>query len=104
MMIMDLHFGGEAITKTGKVFKFDSLNCLVEYYRAQRETIATIYVMDYERPGELVNASSAVSTTLENRANPMGSNFVSFGTSESAKRNSSAPLLSWEELVQNPAI
>src|SRR5581483_12057425 len=60
MTISDPRFGGEIVTRTGRVETFDSIECLASWVSAtDASSIASIYVMDFDRPGRLVNATAA---------------------------------------------
>lgn len=58
MAISEKQFAAEFITKDGEAFKFDEIGCMANTVKAKanRETIAAFFVMDYETrqwlPGE----------------------------------------------------
>jgi copper chaperone NosL len=58
MAISEKQFAAEFITKDGEAFKFDDIACMANFVkaRANRETIAAFFVMDYQTrqwlPGE----------------------------------------------------
>lgn len=74
MQISDSRFGGEAITRTGKVLKFDSIECLASYYTglADRASVRSIWVIDYQRPGTLIPALDARYVHHSGPGSPMG--------------------------------
>jgi len=55
--------GGELITVKGQVLKFDSIECLLKYYKAHEfsgEEYTWITVIDYDEPGVLIPVNDAV--------------------------------------------
>lgn len=88
MAISDERFGGQLVTRKGKLYVFDSVECLASFYVQQSATAerATVWVADYTHPGEWVPAASARFARSEEHPSPMGLNLVSF----SAKADSAA--------------
>ena len=80
MTVSDERFGGQIITRKGKVYAFDSIECLASFYLEQPTTgdRATVWVADYAHPGHWITASSAVFARSELHQSPMGLNLVSF--------------------------
>lgn len=61
MTLMDKRFGAEIVSKKGKVFKFDDLNCMVNYLKTgdmPEEKIAMKLVVDFSS-SELIDAQKA---------------------------------------------
>jgi copper chaperone NosL len=88
MAISDKRFGGQLVTRKGKLYVFDSVECLASFYVQQSATAerATVWVADYTNPGEWIPAASARFARSEEHPSPMGLNLVSF----SAKADSAA--------------
>ncbi|HET7622195.1 MAG TPA: nitrous oxide reductase accessory protein NosL [Gemmatimonadaceae bacterium] len=74
MQISDPRFGGELITRTGKVHKFDSIECLASFYAALQDsaTVRSLWVSDYRKPGTLIPAREALYVHHEGPGSPMG--------------------------------
>ncbi len=73
MMITDPRFGGEVVTRTGRVQTFDALECLAAYVAsADSTTLADVWVSDFEHPGTWLPASKAVFITGSTIGSPMG--------------------------------
>jgi nitrous oxidase accessory protein len=86
MTIADSRYGGEAITTTGRVHKFDGIECLAGYMRtALAGTVKAVYVIDLQHPGTLVPAESAgfLKATLIHSA--MGKSLVGFASPKAAE-------------------
>jgi len=104
MSIVDQRFGGEIVTQKGKVFKFDAVECMVNYLDEQVEDdskIKMILTNTYDRPGELLEARECLFLKSENMPSPMGMFLNPFGDiSEALKyqKEQSGTIYKWEEL------
>lgn len=105
MTIMDPKFGTEIITKKGKAFKFDSDECLRSYYNAASNTseFASVFVTDYQNPGNLVDGKLAFYLHGLKVKSPMGGNLAAFGKkadAEKMKTQWAAEILTWEQMLK----
>lgn len=104
MTIMDKKFGAELITKKGKIFVFDSDECLAQYViknPEQEKDMAAIWVADYENAGELVELSKAFFVKSAYIISPMGEGLASFSNEPTAQKIATefkGKILSWAEL------
>lgn len=86
MTIVDARFGGEVIRATGKVLKFDSIECLIRYLSQEKPENARIYLSDFETPGKFVEVEKSVIVSLKGESiGPMGSNLLAFRSEEQAR-------------------
>ncbi|MEP2671337.1 MAG: nitrous oxide reductase accessory protein NosL [Cyclobacteriaceae bacterium] len=105
MKLMDNKFGAELVTKKGKVYKFDDINCLLEYYNAneQEQTeYAHKLVIDFTKPGTLIDASNSHYLKADEIKSPMASQIAAFEDYELMKENKEnwrGIYLSWGEVV-----
>ena len=74
MQISDPRFGAEIVTRHGKPIKFDSIECLVSYYKqaAAANDVASVWVPDFTHPGSLIEASTARFVDLGPGRAPLG--------------------------------
>ncbi len=73
MIISDSRFGAELVTKKGKIYKYDAIECMVPVIRSNSEDdYAYIMVTDFHKPGKLIDATSATYLQSENLPSPMG--------------------------------
>ncbi len=73
MTIADHKFGGELVTIKGKVFKFDSLECMKSYEHNHSELSPfKKYVVNSSLPGELLEAETAKYLIKPDLRSPMG--------------------------------
>lgn len=78
MKISDGRFGAEIITQKGRVYKFDDLQCLLNYASSSKSAIAAYYVHDFSKPNTLIDATSAYYVKNEGLKSPMGGNTAAF--------------------------
>lgn len=85
MTILDKHFGGEIITKKGKVYKFDAAECLDAFYHHTSEPVARVYFVDFNQPGQLIPAKDAFLLQGAKLHSPMGKGIAAFSTKAAAE-------------------
>jgi copper chaperone NosL len=80
MTISDERFGGQLITRKGKAYAFDAIECLASFYLQQPAAAegSTVWVSDFANPGHWIAATSAAFARSETHQSPMGLNLVSF--------------------------
>lgn len=105
MTLVDNKFGGELVTHTGKVYKFDDIRCFLDFYHDgedPHEKYAHRLVVDYTHPGELIPALDAYYLKSEQVKTPMASHLAAFGTEEEMrkfKKEWNGIYLAWGEVV-----
>lgn len=106
MTLVDNKFGAEILTKKGKVYKFDDVNCLITFYTSnyeEKSNIQQVLVIDFATPGKLIDANTAHFVRSEAIRSPMASGIAAFSTKEQLKSHNNqwmGELLTWEEVVQ----
>mgnify|MGYP002777227360 CR=1 FL=1 len=104
MTLMDNKFGAELVTRKGKVYKFDDLNCMLNFYHSEYETTADfafVQVIDFANPEKLIDAQHAWYLKSDNIRTPMASGVAAFESEESFtpyKTEWKAILMSWGEV------
>lgn len=102
MTIVDKQHAAQYVTKKGKQFKFDSVECLLnDLSENGTNHLALILVSDYSNPGEMIDAKRATFLISEEIKSPMGANLSSFADraeAESAFNAHGGKLYSWEEI------
>lgn len=103
MTISDGHFGAEAITNKGRVYKFDDVSCLLGFAQDQgNKNIRSYFVHDYSQANVLIDATKAVFVHHEAMKSPMGGNFAAFNDQEAAGVVASkygSITIGWEQVV-----
>jgi len=82
MTVSDARFGGEVLTKKGKVYKFDDPHCLLSFLHSnviKAADIKTVYVVDFNTH-KLIPASGAFFYKNEALRSPMNGNIAAFAT------------------------
>ncbi|GAA4471138.1 hypothetical protein GCM10023189_61080 [Nibrella saemangeumensis] len=102
MTIVDKKFAAELVTAKGKAFKFDDLDCMTTYMLENELSEAPIQlVADYNRPGELVDARTAVFVHDESLRSPMRGDKAAFSAATVAEQKfPGVKALTWNELNQ----
>ncbi|MCO6490460.1 MAG: nitrous oxide reductase accessory protein NosL [Phaeodactylibacter sp.] len=103
MTIVDKQHAAEAVTQKGKVFKFDAIECLVNYLGEQEgQQYAYLLANDYEKPGELIPAETSYYLISPNIPSPMGAFLSAFETQERARAVQSekgGDVFDWKGLI-----
>lgn len=87
MTIVDKRFGSEFITGKGRVYKFDDINCMVEFTGRDphaRDADAKRLVVDFNGQGRFLDVESAVFLKHADVRSPMRSGVAAFGDKPAA--------------------
>jgi copper chaperone NosL len=102
MEIVDERYGGQLVTTTGKVYSFDSVECLAEFAATvDGSTVRMIRVADFSAPGTMVRAEDARFYRDERRSGPMGGGWLAIsGTTDSSwvALNVDGDALRWDDV------
>jgi copper chaperone NosL len=107
MTIMDPKFGGEIITKKGKIYKFDDAHCLVNFMKegkVKEPDIAQTVFIDYENEKSFLDVKSSYFVTGDQLKSPMNSNSAAFSSKEKADEKAgqtNGTVKDWEQLRQS---
>ncbi|HSG49799.1 MAG TPA: nitrous oxide reductase accessory protein NosL [Longimicrobiales bacterium] len=84
MGLADDRHGAELLTSTGKVYPFDSVECLAAYLatEADRDRVHSAWVTDFANPGTLIPAEDAHYLASPTLQSPMGLGLSAFGRVE----------------------
>ncbi|WP_299532688.1 nitrous oxide reductase accessory protein NosL [Ulvibacterium sp.] len=103
MTIVDRQHAAQMVTKKGKVFKFDAVECMMNHQKeVDQETVALFLVNDYSEPGELIDAKQATYLISPGIPSPMGEFLTAFGDeakAKSAHEGNGGDLYTWDELL-----
>lgn len=83
MTLMDDKFGAELVTRKGKVYKFDDMRCLLEFYNSgvePKDTYIHILVADYAGGGRLLDATQAFFVLSTEIRSPMDGQLAAFNS------------------------
>lgn len=85
MMVMDKRYGAELVTDKGKIYKFDSIECLVGYIenkKLDKSNYSSVWVGNYSSPGNLIDATQAIYLKNDEIRSPMGLNVLATDSQE----------------------
>jgi copper chaperone NosL len=85
MTLMDRKFGAELVTAKGKVYKFDDINCLFNFYNdrsVNKDDFRFKLVVDFSQPEKLIDAEKAVYLKSDEIKSPMASQVAAFETAQ----------------------
>ena len=106
MLVIDPIHGAEIVTKKGKVFKFDAIECMLNYTNEMNssESIALYLVNHYESAEDLIPAKAATYLQSPQIKSPMGENLTAFENANHEllrnKKTSDVREYSWQELKE----
>ena len=108
MMVTDLKFGSEIITKKGRILKFDDMHCLLEYIKSNPAEITQtkdIYVTDFlSNEHQFINIKNAfLLRSGELFKSPMSGNIAAFTKKEEAGKlelYKNVTALAWNDLLK----
>lgn len=105
MGLADFKYGGEIITKKGKVYKFDDMRCMINFIKSntiEEKDISRTLTMNFNKPNEFVDVKNAWFAVSPELRSPMGSNAAGFATKEEADKSKGATgqLLRWANLLE----
>ncbi len=105
MTIVDRQHASELVTKKGKAFKYDAIECMVHSLQDELKNteIAWYLTADFNEPGQLMDATMATYLVSDKISSPMGANLSAFGNKMAAQKGKekfTGELFSWED-IQN---
>ena len=103
MMITDPKFGSELVTDKGKVYKFDSIECLADYVSVSRGfTAETLWISDYANPNSLTDAATAFYIVSPKMESPMSMNIGGFKNKSDMEKvfaEMSGQKMNWKDIL-----
>lgn len=102
MTIVDKQHAAQIVIKTGKAFKYDAIECMLNDMKEwEHPEIRHYLVADYANPGELTDALSASYLISKEIPSPMGEFLTAFENAEKrneVKKDVSGIALDWKAL------
>ncbi len=106
MAITDAKYGGELVTRKGKIYKFDDMHCILSFLQSKiidGKEIKDIYLVDFAGDHSLVKAGESFLLQSEAIRGPMNGNVIAFKNIDSMKGMAlqlKAAALSWDKLTK----
>lgn len=108
MTMTDKRYGAELVTKKGKVYKFDDLNCLNNFIKSgevPKENTAFTLVVDFKKNGQFVDVNQAIFLYNEALKSPMRADVAAFSDQNELNvvkaELGGGEVKSWKELVES---
>ncbi|TBW28115.1 nitrous oxide reductase accessory protein NosL [Gramella sp. KN1008] len=102
MTIVDKQHASELVTNKGKVYKFDAIECMINFRKEHDDIQYALYLVnDFNNPGELIDATMATFLISENISSPMGANLSAFYAEAAANEVQSShggEVYDWHEI------
>lgn len=104
MGIVDPKYGGEVVTKKGKVYKFDDIICMARFLKdegVKEKDISQKVIINFEKENDFLDVSKTTFWISPELRSPMGSNAAAFSSrnaAEKAKAGKEGQLMSWDEI------
>ena len=103
MTIVDKVHGAEIVTNKGKAYKFDAIECMINFKRDFEDDEIALYLCNELNNSEaLINAQKATFLISENIPSPMGAFLSAFADKAEAKRiqdEKGGELYNWNEIL-----
>ena len=104
MTIVDQQHAAQYVTKKGKQYKFDAIECMVNEIAEKGNGDIGIYLIaNYQEPGNMTEAQMATYLISDAIKSPMGANLSGFASNEQAKitrTEKGGEIYSWNELLE----
>ena len=106
MLIIDDRYGAEVLTDKGKVYKFDSIECLIGYTLTKNilgNAQTSFLVNDFSQPEKLIDAKTAFYVHNDNFRSPMSLNISAFEKESAAKKfisENGGSNLAWIDVIE----
>ncbi len=102
MNIVDKTHSAQYVTKKGKQFKFDAIECMVNDLASKtEEDLAIILVANYNEVGQMIDANTASYIISKEIKSPMGAYLSAVATvdaSSKLKQEHGGNIFTWETL------
>ena len=100
MTVSDARFAAEARTTHGRLYVFDSIECLASYTQAAPPgTVSAVWVTDHDHPGTFVAADSATFWRVAGPASPMGKGLLATAGAPPAGVAEPGAPLRWRDVL-----
>lgn len=103
MTIVDKVHAAEIVTKKGKIYMFDSSECMIHFIDEFDTNEVKLYLSnDYNEPEALIDATKATFLISKNVPSPMGAFLTAFKTEAEAQKvqiEKEGTLYTWNELL-----
>ena len=106
MQITDNKYGAELVTDKGKIYKFDSIECMIEFSLVKNtlgDTNNKLLITDFDNPDNFIDARNSFYVKNDKFRSPMGLNVTAFNSEEQAQKfisENGGEKISWVEVIE----
>lgn len=104
MSVVDKPYATEVVTDKGKVYTFDSVECMINYLdENQDKAFSDILTCTMDNPGILQDAKTSYFLVSENMPSPMGANITPYATrvlAEASQQENEGEVFDFEGLKE----
>ena len=105
MTVVDKIHAAEIVTKKGKIYTFDSAECMIHFLKDFDTSEVKFYLSNaFSEPEKLIDATEATYLISQNIPSPMGAFLTAFNTKEKAleiQTKKAGTLYHWNDLVKH---
>lgn len=101
MTIVSQAYAAQAVTKKGKQYKYDAIECMVNDQLQQNHEMEIQLVSNFEAPGTMIKVNDAGFVINDSIKSPMGGNLAAFKKESAFLDNASDGMFNWEELMKH---
>lgn len=87
MGVVNLNYNAQLITKKGRRYHFDSIECLFSYWNQNEDKVEKVWVKNYLNSKEWIEIDKAKFLQSEKLPSPMAANLSSYKTEKEAEDN-----------------
>ncbi|MCL6275599.1 nitrous oxide reductase accessory protein NosL [Muricauda sp. 2012CJ35-5] len=104
MTIVDAQHAAQLVTKKGKAYKFDAIECMINHLKeVDTSEVAVLVCNHYSKPKELIDATQATFLVSESIPSPMGEFLTAFKERKEAEnilKDNPGNLYNWQQIVE----
>jgi len=105
MLVSENRFASQLVTDRGRQYVFDSIECMAEFLdegaEVSEERVGSLWVTDFTRPGEWLEAGQAHFLRSDELRSPMGMGLSAFADEAAAREHQAehgGEILAWTEV------
>ena len=87
MGVVNLNYNSQILTKKGRRYNFDSIECLFSYWNQNEDKVEKVWVKNYLNSQDWLEVENAKFLKAEKLPSPMAANLSSYRSLEDAEKN-----------------
>ena len=82
MSIVDMRFKAEVLSPKGKVYHFDSIECMQSWAKLNPQEVGSAWVTDFAHPEQWIDLKKASIIKSKTISSPMGGSLLAYPNGE----------------------